>query len=78
MEAEKIRSDLTPDLFDLLRQACQPPHGQYFHVFYYVLSLYQGDGLYTNCERWQSYIQEGYEKRYVALYGVSQLAEGPA
>jgi hypothetical protein len=75
--AEGIRSDLTPDLFDFLRQARQPPVGQYFHFFYYVHSLYQGDGLYIDYERWQYDIDEGDEKRYVTLYAANQLASHP-
>jgi hypothetical protein len=75
--AEGVRSDLTPDLFDFLRQARQPPSDQYFHFFYYVRGLHQGDGLYAGSERWQYENDEGDEKRFVTLYPATQLASHP-
>jgi hypothetical protein len=75
--AEAIRSDLTPDLFDFLRQARQPPSDQYFHLFYYVHSFHQGDRLYIDTEGWEYEIDEGDEKRYVTLYAATQLASHP-
>ncbi|KAF3040669.1 hypothetical protein E8E12_003006 [Didymella heteroderae] len=75
--AEGIRNDLTPDLFDFLRQARQPPKDRYFHFFYFVHSLYQGDGLYMDYERWEYEIDEGDEKRYVTLYGATSIGSHP-
>lgn len=76
-EAENVRSDLTSDLFDFLRQARQPPVGQYFHFFYYVHSLYHPNRMYIDYERWQYDVEEGNKKRYVTLYGAPSVQSHP-
>jgi|SRR5690242_6540238 len=75
-DAERIREDLTPDLFEFLRHARQPIE-HFFAFFYYVSDLVHPLSLFMDYKVWQYDVEEGEEKRYVTLYHANQLGSHP-